>query len=597
MSTIRRSTDFGTVYLHAALVVSFAVLVATGLRIATDDPDSEWLRILDPVLPVEHLWFRHMVAGVALMAILAAYACYVRGARLQSRVRLDKARALVMTRSGRQRWAAVNVAVFWVLMIALAVEVATGLLVFAGASQSLIAVHRVATYFCLGSIMAHVLLHAASGGIAQLTRVLRPAPLHVASPPQDLAEILAEHLARQAQDRGDAAIEQPREAVNAGAKPDTRRQAATMHAHPFATALAVALLVAGGAIGTEQATRPALRVAQISRVQAPVLDGDLSDPAWTKTAPVSVLTTQGGDFGGTHQSQVEVRAVHDGEFAYFAFVWEDPTRSLKHLPLVKRNGRWGVAATREDLVDEHRFHEDKFSVLLAKPALPLLGAAIHLARKPLADRPASSSGRGLHYIDGDGIADVWQWRASHGGTTGHVDNSHFGSPKPAVNAPYQGGYALDPGKVPYRTNIVEAVSAAGAPAAVPDRLPRDLAAMAQAMGRVSDASAASESEGARWWMLESESVPYTAARDAAVPDGTVMPGIVVADAFEVPHDGIRGVARWAAGRWTLEIARRLYTDSRHDVAIKSGTLMWVAAFDHSQKRHTRHLRPFTLEVD
>jgi hypothetical protein len=41
-------------------------------------------------------------------------------------------------------------------------------------------------------------------------------------------------------------------------------------------------------------------------------------------------------------------------------VWEDPTRSLKHLPLVKRNGRWGVAATREDLVDEHRFHEDKF---------------------------------------------------------------------------------------------------------------------------------------------------------------------------------------------------------------------------------------------
>ena len=75
MSTIRRSTDSGTVYLHAALVVSFVVLVATGLRIATDDPDSEWLRILDPVLPVEHLWFRHMVAGVALMAILAAYAC------------------------------------------------------------------------------------------------------------------------------------------------------------------------------------------------------------------------------------------------------------------------------------------------------------------------------------------------------------------------------------------------------------------------------------------------------------------------------------------------------------------------------------------
>jgi hypothetical protein len=202
-----------------------------------------------------------------------------------------------MTRSGRQRWAAVNVAVFWVLMIALAVEVATGLLVFAGASQSLIAVHRVATYFCLGSIMAHVLLHAASGGIAQLTRVLRPAPLHVASPPQDLAEILAEHLARQAQDRGDAAIEQPREAVNAGAKPDTRRQAATMHAHPFATALAVALLVAGGAIGTEQATRQPCAWHR-SRGQAPVLDGDLSDPYGSR---LLLGPDDGGDFGGTYR--------------------------------------------------------------------------------------------------------------------------------------------------------------------------------------------------------------------------------------------------------------------------------------------------------
>ncbi len=66
---------------------------------------------------------------------------------------------------------------------------------------------------------------------------------------------------------------------------------------------------------------------------------------------------------------------------------------------------------------------------------------------------------------------------------------------------------------------------------------------------------------------------------------------------ETSRDSIRGVARWAAGRWTLEVARRIYTGSQYDVPIKTGTLMWVAAFDHSEKRHTRHLRPFRLEVD
>ena len=81
--TLRRSTDFGTVVLHAALIGAFAVLVLTGLRIAGDDPDSEWLRVLDPVLPVENLWYRHMVAGAVLIAVLTAYVAYVRRARLR----------------------------------------------------------------------------------------------------------------------------------------------------------------------------------------------------------------------------------------------------------------------------------------------------------------------------------------------------------------------------------------------------------------------------------------------------------------------------------------------------------------------------------
>ena len=366
----------------------------------------------------------------------------------------------------------------------------------------------------------------------------------------------------------------------------------------MATALVVALAVGGVSIGAEQATRATLHLPKIVRSDAPVLDGELSDPIWARAGEVSVLTTQGGDFGGSHQSLVKVRAVHDGEFAYFAFVWEDPTRSLKHLPLVKRDGQWRVVAGREDLSDELRYHEDKFAVLFAKPGLPLIGAAIHLARKPLADKPASGTGRGLHYTVGDGIADVWQWRASHAGPTGHVDNCHFGNAGPAKDGvPYEGGYRLDAGRVPYRSNIPTGAMASSNQKLTPERLPKHVDATTQAMGRIVDASAIGEAEGARWWMLEFGIQPYTAARDKAIPDGTVIPSVIFADAFTPDIDGVRGVARWAAGHWTLEVARRLYTDSRHDIAIKTGTLMWLAAFDHAEKRHTRHLRPFTLEVD
>jgi cytochrome b subunit of formate dehydrogenase len=615
MSKLRRSTDYGTVVLHMGLVIAFAIAAATGLRIAADDPDTEWLRRFDPLLPVDHLWFRHLIAGLFMTALLAGYFAYVRGARLQARVRLDKARVLVMTRPGRQRWAAVNVVVFWVLMCALVVAILSGFMMVAGAGHAVIAVHRLTTYVCLGSIAAHVALHAAFGGLSQIARIVRPSRLVVAEPPPDLADLLAEQLAKQHETANAVSLAEPDPVMPRSRPPQEptpsrqppvvpgnvkteRIRATTLHANPFVTGITVAFAIGGVTLGAEQATRETLQVPRIGRGEAPKLDGDLSDPAWTLAKPVKVLTTQGGDFGGTHQSMVEIRAVHDGEFAYLAFVWEDPTRSLKHLPLVKRDGHWRVAAGREDLGDEQRFHEDKFAVLLAQPGLPLLGAAIHLARRPLADKPASGTGRGLHYTTG-GIADVWQWRASHGGANGHIDNCHFGPPAdaPAGTSRYSGGFQLDPGQLPYRSNIADTSPLAGATWVVPDRLPRDIEAMRKVLGPINDAPAASEGEAARWWMTLSESVAFSSKLDAAIPDGSVIPGVVVNERAEPSRDSIRGVARWAAGRWTLELARRLYTDSPYDVPIKTGNLMWVAAFDHAEKRHTRHLRPFKLEVD
>jgi hypothetical protein len=106
-----------------------------------------------------------------------------------------------------------------------------------------------------------------------------------------------------------------------------------------------------------------------------------------------------------------------------------------------------------------------------------------------------------------------------------------------------------------------------------------------------------ESDAARWFMTEAESVPYSPEQDARVPVGTVIPGVVVAGDFSGDRADVRCAARWASGHWALEVARRLDTNSRYDIPLQTGVFMRVAAFDHSQIRHTRHVRPIRLEVE
>jgi hypothetical protein len=67
--------------------------------------------------------------------------------------------------------------------------------------------------------------------------------------------------------------------------------------------------------------------------------------------------------------------------------------------------------------------------------------------------------------------------------------------------------------------------------------------------------------------------------------------------FQATAPTFDAAARWASGLWALEVKRRLDTTSEFDVPIKTGVFMRVAAFDHSQIRHTRHVRPIRIEVE
>ena len=46
-----RKTDYGTVILHGLFAAGLCVAFVTGLRIATEAPDRQWLNVLDAILP------------------------------------------------------------------------------------------------------------------------------------------------------------------------------------------------------------------------------------------------------------------------------------------------------------------------------------------------------------------------------------------------------------------------------------------------------------------------------------------------------------------------------------------------------------------
>ncbi len=608
-----RRTDYGTVLLHAALVVALVVAFLTGLRIATEAPDRRWINLFDGVLPHEQVWTAHMQAAIVIIAVAIAYAVYIVRSGLKRRIALDTIRLRGLFGRGSVQLGAFNILLCWAFFVALLSLIVTGGLLYfgIGAGSSTNRLHWIATWTVPGFVLCHLLAHYRIGGWAQLLRIVRPTRL--ASPPPELdagelltllaeqsSELAPQDLPGHASTANDTGPSGRSQAV----RPRPARRSSVAQSNPLVVALAVAVTGAGLIVAIDREATDTLEVYRIDSADAPLLDGETSDPVWRNIKPFTVMTNQGGNFDGTGETRVEIRAVHDGTWAYFLFVWEDPTRSLKQLPLKKTADGWTLLHDGYERGDEHKYNEDKFSVLLTTLDVTLAGdRTFHASPQPLPDAPPTSTGRGLHYtMDSNTYVDVWQWKATSTGAAGWMDDDHFGPPAEVAEAqaegkvPYRGGFAPDPGTAGYADNF-DARSGGDFKHVIPRRLPRDLAAMTKAMGQLDLDPDHSDGEQTRWFMTEAELVPYSPYADSRIPVGTVIPGVIVNGEFSGDRADIRCAARWASGRWALEVARKLDTHSRYDVAIKSGAFMRVAAFDHSQVRHTRHVRPIRLEVE
>jgi hypothetical protein len=615
---IRRRTDIGTILFHWLVVVTLVTSIATGLRIAADEPEHAWLLVFDRLLPKDTVWTGHLPAALILCALAVAYVAYLVSARLFRRVQLDHVRVAGLLGRGQARWSAVNILLCWIFFIAMVVEIVTGVQLYMGrASAAVVRIHLLGTWIILAFAPAHIATHWAIGGLAQLMRIFRPGGFASPAPPFDPMELVAQ-LNRQIADAKKSHVKpsrqrqqpptsgRPQSPIHAGARGlhSARGTRSTIQANPLAVALAAAIATIGLVLPVEQATQDRLYIRKVATADLPILDGDASDAIWLTVEPLTVWTAFGGNFDGKGETKINVRAVHDGERVYFCFIWDDPTRSLKHLPMIKSDDGWHVLQDRYDLADAHEYYEDKFAVLLTQLDFTVPGdRTYHVGPKPLADKPATLSRRGLHYTSDPGASvEVWQWKASSSGEYGWIDQDRFGLPVEPTAAQskgqsaYRGGFIADPrASGAYGANFDTQLRGGYRQAVQPRRLPKSWMTTLAALGRIDLDPDHSDSDGSRWSMTEAESEPYSLERDSQIPIGTIIPGLITIGAPD--QSEVRGAARWAAGRWMLEASRGLNGDHPGAVPILTGTYMRLAAFDHAQTHHTRHLRPILLEVE
>lgn len=553
------TTDVGTLLLHWLTVVAVMVSLATGLRISADALDAVISRWMAPILPQGEIWTVHIIAGLTLFGASTAYIVYMALSGLGNRIAWRRLKMWRMASAPKLQWMSLNTLLHWLLYALVVVLMISGVLLYLGFGGWVVSVHVTAAMSTLAYTLIHILAHFGYGGWRQLIRIFRPARL----------------------------------APTAGQR----------SRWPLLLAAMIAIPASVAAVGLDFGSREELIVGQTRT--PPTLDGALDDEAWRGARPVRVRTQQGANLGGSGESTVEIRAVQDGKKIYFAFRWQDPTRSLARLPLLKQQDGWhlvGKHAGEADVVD---FYEDKFAVIFSHSDGFGASGATHLGPKPLDDKPSSLNQRGLHYTADGSIIDMWQWKASRGGLLGYMDDQYIGPPREptadeaAKRARYQGGYWNDPGRTFYSYNFGFEGPGGYTGPITPKRLPTDPAATMAALGRFDPKDPnLIHDEGTRWWLTEADSAPYTEEADARIPVGTVMPGVLILGDYEGDRAQIRAGARWKDGYWTLEASRDLKTGSAYDVDFVPGKpiYLWVAVFDHTQTRHTRHVRPITLKL-
>ena len=552
-------SDWYTIILHWISAFAMTLSLFTGMRIASDALDAVVPKWFLPILPQGDMWTVHFWSALSYVFAATAYLVYLRAGDLFGRNSPAKLRILKLKAPIKMKWGAVNVALHWLLYAIVLTMITTGIFMYQGYGGWIITIHRWSAITAIGYIFAHIIAHYMYGGWLQLLRIFLPQSLKL----------------------GGVAT-----------------------AKPVWLSLLVAIPVTGALAAVDWGTRDQLVA---TALRAPLdMTKLLADPAWAAAKPVFIHTAQGANLGGGGESLVEIRALHDAEKIYFAFRWEDPTRSVARLPMIKQTDGWHMLGNAADKMDVTDMYEDKFSVIFTQSDAFGDGGIAHLGIQPVDGKPKAMNERGLHYTTDGTYIEMWQWKATRGGVLGYMDHQYMGPPRDptpgeaAGKDRYQGGYWNYDGGAPYIYNYVSEPPGGYKGPVVVKYLPKDLTAMIAAENGPVTHAEDQVREDQQYWMYIEDTIPYSKEADDKIPIGTILPGVVLKDrgAYTGKRGAVRVVPKWADGHWTMIASRDMKKDDKIDQDMTPGAHMnmYVAVYDHTQTRHTRHQRPVRLTV-
>jgi len=329
-----------------------------------------------------------------------------------------------------------------------------------------------------------------------------------------------------------------------------------------------------------------LGVAAIPQQEWIDIDGHANEPIWEKAESINIFTFGGLGFfkGNTH---VKIKALHNQEEIYFHFQWNDKTESDSHLPIVKTRNGWKVQHDGFQNFNEKTYYEDKLAVLVSSSCSIAAAGTAHLGSKPLPAKPANWHARGYHYSDDHQRHDLWQWKAVRTNGKNQADDNYIGPPEPVKygSRRYTAGYQQDVKQSGAYVMNWQWFTPEGV---VPKRLPK------KHLFQPNESFQFLASQNYGTWF------DYAAFRPEldTFPLDFIIPSVLYrSNQFEGDRGDVRAKGVWRDGQWSLELVRKKNTHSKNDVHIKDKVCLWVAAFDHAQIAHTRHLRPIQIKLN
>jgi len=338
---------------------------------------------------------------------------------------------------------------------------------------------------------------------------------------------------------------------------------------PAGTALIVSgiLALSVSAVQADEFTVTAVKASA-----APKLDGSADDAAWKAAPATAIKAVKGVNFGGSGETAGSIKAVYVGDMLYILLQWNDPTMSFQRSPYKKQaDGSWAKLKDADDKGgDNNKVYEDK-AAMIWNINDSIFGfdrrgcqLACHAGEpgKPFGNKYTAEAGE---------LGDMWHLKLVRTGPVDQVDDQYLDNTKYDKEKAPEAGRKSDPNTGGGYKDI-----------ALKDGKPEFMS---------KDAKPANA--GGTYWVVKGNEAPFD--------DSKFKAGDEVASIMIAPYTGDRGDiklgVKWANGKWTAEMSRKLATGSKFDVQFSDMGKEYhfgVAFFDNAQVRHAYQEKPLKL---